>query len=311
MLAPTNNISTAGSSSDVLMNSQSISSRAPQDRYNQIDDNTHSSAVIAPSPQVIHGDAAPLTYTDDNSPYRTPSVIRNPNVQPYENSPSVSHPRTNSSVLSSNYIPPPSPTPSQLNACPVPEGHYNQAVYPSPGGTYQHQYQQYQQTQYQQQNMFQDPYQQTYQQTYQQHQPYPEPTLHSYSEPELVDTVDEKPRPSSAGSFTKPTNNGRRKKIIWIGAIVTLILIGAIIGIMVSMKNKDSDNKDGNSSNNSSSGGNSSKTSSPTPTPTAYSSGRPATSIFVTVPSTPVTVSLIPVTIPTPTGGRTVPDILL
>ncbi|KAG0292259.1 hypothetical protein BGZ96_004382 [Linnemannia gamsii] len=230
------------------------------------------------------------TYTADNSPYRTPSTVRNPHTQSTESSPSVNHPQVYSPALSPNYIPPPSPTPSQLYAHPLPEEKYSHVAYPSPGGAYQ------QQHQYQQQNM----YQQTYQHPYQQQQAYPEPMVHSYPDPELVDTVDEKLRPSSAGTVTKPTNNGRRRRIIWIGAIVILILIGAIIGIVVSMKDKDSGENSGNSSDGSTSRGQSSR---PTPTPTNYSSSRPSSLIPVTIPSTPTTVSSIPVTVPTPTGG--------
>ncbi|KAF9146578.1 hypothetical protein BG015_011561 [Linnemannia schmuckeri] len=268
------------------MQTHSISSsRAPQETNYQLDDHSRASALVAPSPQhITDGYTAPSTYTAD-SPYRAPSVTRSPHVQATEYSPSVSHPQAYSPALSSNYIPPPSPTPSQLHVYPVPETQY-------------------------QQNMYQDPYQQTYQQTYQQayrRQPYPEPTLHSYPEPALIDTVDEKV--DQALSVTKPVRNGRQKKIIWIGSIVILILIGALIGIVVS-KNKNSDNNDGNSSDNSISGSGSSK-SSTTPTPTI--SRNPVSSIPVTVPSTPVTVSSIPVTVssapvtvPTPTsdGGN-------
>ncbi|KAK3835355.1 MAG: hypothetical protein JOS17DRAFT_736934 [Linnemannia elongata] len=297
MLAPVDttintSTSTPGSSSDALTDSIS---RAPQEANYQLDDASRASAMVAASPQhITDGSTVPSTYTAD-SPYGTPSTTRSPHVQASEYSPSVNHPQAYSPALSSNYIPPPSPTPSQLNAYPAPEGQH-------------------------QQNLYQDPYQQTYQQTYQnqqayQQQPYPEPTYHSYPEPALVDTVDEKF--DQASSLTKPaSNNGRRKKIIWIGSIVILILIGAIVGIVVS-KNKDSDNNSGNSSSNSNSGNGSSKPST-TPTPTSTSSARnPVSSVPVTVPSTPVTissapvtvssapvtVSSAPVTVPTPTSG--------
>ncbi|KAF9136510.1 hypothetical protein BGX30_011138 [Mortierella sp. GBA39] len=268
---PTNiNTSTPGSSSDALISS----SRAPQEANYQLDDDSRPNALVAPSPQLItDGYAVPSTYTAD-SPYRTPSTIRNPHGQTTEYSPSVGHPQAYSPALSSNYIPPPSPTPSQVNVYPVPEGQY-------------------------QQNVYHDPYQQTYHQTYQnqqayQQQPYPEPILHSYPDPVLVDTVDEKV--NQVSSVTKPaSSNGRRKKIIWIGGIVILILIGAIIGIVVS-KNKDEDNNDGNSSSNSNSGNGSSNSS------TGTSSARnPISSARVTIPLTPVTISSAPVTVPTPT----------
>ncbi|KAK3835354.1 MAG: hypothetical protein JOS17DRAFT_772704 [Linnemannia elongata] len=273
---PTNGSTTPGSSSEAL-----TSSRAPQEANYQLDDASRASAMVAASPQhITEAYTVSSTYTAD-SPYGTPSTTRSPHVQASEYSPSVNHPQAYSPALSSNYIPPPSPTPSQLNAYPAPEGQH-------------------------QQNLYQDPYQQTYQQTYQnqqayQQQPYPEPTYHSYPEPALVDTVDEKF--DQASSLTKPaSNNGRRKKIIWIGSIVILILIGAIVGIVVS-KNKDSDNNSDNSSSNSSSGNGSSK-SSTAPTPTSSSSARnPVSSVPVTVSLSPVTVSSVPVTVPTPTSS--------
>ncbi|KAF9272017.1 hypothetical protein BGZ88_005310, partial [Linnemannia elongata] len=272
MLAPTNNTTTPGSGSDAFIHSQSIlSTRAPQETNYQIDDDSRASALVAASPQHITEDyAVSSTYTTD-SPSRT-STIRSPHVQPSEDSPSFMHPPVYSPALSSSYIPPPSPTSSQLNSYPVPEGQY-------------------------QQNMYHVPYQQTYQQPYQnlqpyQQTPYPESTLHSYPEPALVDTVNEKF--DQASSVTKSNNNGRRKMVIWIGSIVILILIGAIIGIVVS-KNKDSDNNnDGNSSSNSNSGNGYSK-SSTTPTSTSTSSARnPVSSVPVTVPSTPVTIPSTP-----------------
>ncbi|KAF8927603.1 hypothetical protein BGZ47_002055 [Haplosporangium gracile] len=259
-------------------------------RSDQIDDDSRVSAMAAASPQYIDENAVPsANYA--GSPYRTPSVIRSPHAQASENSPSVGHPQAYSPALSSSYIPPPSLTTSQLNAYPVPERTYSKVAYSSPEGTYQHQHQQ----QYQH-NMYQNPYQQTYQQAYL------EPIVHTYPEPELVDTLTiafEKPKLSSSGSVTKLTNSGRPKKIIWIGSIVILVLIGATIGIMISMKNKDSDKN----SDNSTSGGGSSKTLPFTPTPTTFSGIRSVPSVPVTVSLTPVTVSSAPVTVSTQTGG--------
>ncbi|KAF9146579.1 hypothetical protein BG015_011562 [Linnemannia schmuckeri] len=198
MLAPQDpptSASTPGSSSDALMqsHSQSTSSiRAPQEANYQLDDNSRASTAVAASPQhITDGCAMPSIHTADSSPYRESSAVRNTHVQSTEYSSSVSHPQPYSSALSSNYIPPPSPTPSQLHAYSVPEGHQEN------------------------QHVYQDPYQQTYQQTYQQsyqHQPYPEPTLHAYPAPAIVDTVDEKV--DQASSMAKPTSNGDRKKII-------------------------------------------------------------------------------------------------
>ncbi|KAF9910715.1 hypothetical protein EC991_005700 [Linnemannia zychae] len=148
-----------------------------------------------------------------------------------------------------------------------------------------------------------------YQQAYQ-HQPYPEPVLHSYPEPTLVDPIDEKV--GQASSITKPVSNGRRKKIIWIGSIVIVVLIGAIVGLVVAMKNKDADNNNNNNngSNNSSSGSSTSQTLTPTTSARLPPLGP---SIPVTLPPVPTTTSSIPVTVPTPgpsnDGGISAPPL--
>ncbi|KAF9117728.1 hypothetical protein BGW39_001855 [Mortierella sp. 14UC] len=298
MLAPADtptNSTTPGDSSNALM-----SSRSPQEANYQVDDLSRASENVASSPQYVNdGHSVPSTHTADSPYSRTPSM-RHPHVEPSDYSPSVSHPQAYSpSVnqtqayspalvspsLASNYIPPPSPTHSHHSqAYPVPLA-YNKA-YPTADGTYQQQQYAYQQ----------DPYQQPYQQ-----QPYPEPTLHSYPEPTLVDPVAEKV--DQASTISKPVNNGRRKKIIWIGSIVILILIGAIVGLVVAMKSKDSDNSNNNNSSNNSSSGNSTLRTPTTPT----TSAKPpplGPSIPVTLPPVPATttiaVSSIPVTVPTP-----------
>jgi hypothetical protein len=88
----------------------------------------------------------------------------------------------------------------------------------------------------------QDPYQKTYQNQHHQ-QAYPDPAIvHAYPDPALVDipTNTEKPKPTLV-TTSKPKSTGRRKKIIWAMAIITLILIGVITYLVVSMKkNKDS-----------------------------------------------------------------------
>ncbi|KAH7049681.1 hypothetical protein BKA57DRAFT_460994 [Linnemannia elongata] len=285
MLAPTNNTTTPGNSSDALIHSQSIfSTRAPQETNYQIDDDSRASALVAASPQHITEDYTMSSTYNTGSPSRT-STIRSPHVQPSEDSPSFMHHPAYSSTLSSSYIPPPSPTPSQLNAYPLPEGTYSNNAFSSYDAAYQYQ-QQYQQQQYQQ-NMYQDPYQRTYQQ-----RPYPEPITLSYPVPQLVDTptsTTKKAEPSSTGSVTKSTNNGRRKMITWIGSIIILTIIGAIIAVVVS-GNKSSDrNNGGNGSSNSNSGNGSSK-SSTKPTSTSTSSARNP-------------VSSAPVTVPTPTSS--------
>ncbi|OAQ23326.1 hypothetical protein K457DRAFT_25190 [Linnemannia elongata AG-77] len=293
MLAPTSNTTTPGSGSDAFIHSQSIlSTRAPQETNYQIDDDSRASALVAASPQHITEDyAVSSTYTTD-SPSRTPSTIRNPQVQQSEDSPSFMHPPAYSPALSSSYIPPPSPTPSQPNAYPLPEGTYSNNAFSSRDGTYQYQ-QRYQQQQYQQ-NMYQGPYQRTYQQ-----RPYPEPIVLSYPVPQLVDTptsTTKKAESSSTGSVTKSTNNGRRKMIIWVGNIIIVIIIGAIVAVVVS-GNKSSDRSNGGNSSSNSNSGNGSSKSSTKPTSTSTSSARNPVS------SVPVTVSSAPVAVPTPTGG--------
>ncbi|KAG0272964.1 hypothetical protein BGZ95_011237, partial [Linnemannia exigua] len=226
MLAPQDSpisSNTPGSSSDALVLPHSIS-RAPQDPNHNIDNSSRASALMVSSPQYIDGYSDPATHTAD-SPYRTSSV-RHPHAQSVEKSPSVNHPHAYSPTLASprvslNYIPPPSPTPSQSSAYPVPEGLYGKIAYPTDEGAYHQQ---------QYQNIYQDPYQRSYQ------QPYPEPAFHAYPEPTLVDTCDEKIGQTSG---TKPGND-RRKRIIWIGTVVILALIGAIVALVVTMKNKDS-----------------------------------------------------------------------
>ncbi|KAK3843866.1 MAG: hypothetical protein J3R72DRAFT_440113 [Linnemannia gamsii] len=302
MLAPSDtptNSTTPGSSSDALMPSRSPS-RAPQDVNYHLDDHSRASELQAASPQYVDDGYSVPSVHSVGSPYsRTPSV-RHPHVDPLENSPSVSHPQAYSPsinnnnansyysptlvspALNSKYVPPPSPTPSHHSqAYPVPHT-YNNNPYPTADSTNQQQQYIYQQ----------DPYQQGYHQ-----QPYPEPTLHSYPEPPLVDLIDEKVDQTSSSSVTKPVNNGRRKKIIWIGSIVILILIGAIVGLVIVMKNKDSGSND-NIGNNL--GNNTARTSSalrPTSsvTHTSIPVETPTSSIPVTVPT-----SSIPVIVPTP-----------
>ncbi|KAK3843867.1 MAG: hypothetical protein J3R72DRAFT_102462 [Linnemannia gamsii] len=281
--------------SDTLVHPRSIS-RAPQDPNYNIDDSSRASTLIVSSPQYIDGYSAPPSYTAD-SPYRTQSVrhpqtqsvehspsVNHPQAQSVEYSPSVNHPHAYSPNLASprvslSYIPPPSPTPSQSNTYPVPEGHLGKIAYLTDEGAYHHQ---------QYQNIFQeDPYQHSYQ------QPYPEPALHAFPEPALVDSFDEKIVPTSG---TKP-GNGRRKKIIWIGVFVILALIGVIVALVITMKNKDSGSND-NFGNNL--GNNTARTSStlrPTTsaTRTSIPVGTPTSSTPVTIPT-----SSLPVIIPIP-----------
>ncbi|KAF9092554.1 hypothetical protein BGX23_004187 [Mortierella sp. AD031] len=282
MLAPQDpptNATPPGSSTNTPLSSQSIS-RAPQ-VTNQFDDSSRASSIIAASPQYTDGYSVPPTHASD-SPYRSPSNARHPHVQPSEYSPSVNHPQAYSPALSSNYVPPPSPTPSQPPVYPVSEGYNSYAKHDN---AFQQQHRQHQPSHQT------DPYQQTYQ-----HQPYPKPITQVYPEPQFVDT----PEKVNHQPVAQPK---RRKKIIWIGAVVIVILIGVIIGLVVVMKNKTSDD---NSNNNNSISGNSS-TRTPTPTSAAF---RPTATVTSTpINSTPVTFPTpIPVTVPSPGsssgGGR-------
>ncbi|KAK3829722.1 MAG: hypothetical protein J3R72DRAFT_479083 [Linnemannia gamsii] len=211
-------------------NNIDASRRAPQDTSDQVDDSSCSIYHEAPaSPQYTSGSghsvlspSSPHTIID--SSHNASSTARNPHFLPPESSQSARHPQVYSPTLvsaslASSFIPPPpsSPTPGyQRNAMNTinDNGTYQQ---------HQHQQHQYQPQYHHQQNTYQDPNQYK--------EPYPEPIVHNtHPDPALVDPVNEKlttikPKP--------PANkNGRRRKIIRIGAIVTVILIGVIIGLV-------------------------------------------------------------------------------
>ncbi|KAG0279968.1 hypothetical protein BGZ95_011712 [Linnemannia exigua] len=83
-----------------------------------------------------------------------------------------------------------------------------------------------------------------HQQPYQQQRLYSEPIIHAYPDPALVDTVDERPaKPEIKTPTSEPiyNNTRRQKKIIWIGIIITIILLGVVTGLVVAPKNKDND----------------------------------------------------------------------
>ncbi|KAG0372209.1 hypothetical protein BGX24_000553 [Mortierella sp. AD032] len=284
MLAPQDPPTNAGESSDALVQS-STSSRAPQVADHQIDDAaiyTSSSVMTSSSPQFI-GD--PVHAAD--SPPRTPSTIRYAQVQSLENSPSVSHPHAYTPPINhphaslpttthaSSYVPPPSPEQSHGNTYQVPSSYYGKMDFQQGDGT-------------------SGQYQQQY--AYQQNLHYQQQQQHAYPEPELVDTIDEKVKPSEPVANPVTTTNGRRKRIIWIGALVILVLIGAIVGLVIATKNKSSDNN------------NDlllipSTTPSTNPTRTApIPSPRPGTAPTSSIPVT-VSTSSIPVTVPTPGSG--------
>ncbi|KAF9308393.1 hypothetical protein BGZ91_007831, partial [Linnemannia elongata] len=227
--SPANGSTTPGGSRETL-----ISSRAPQ------------GSVTAASPQYI-GETSITPHTAAESPYRIPTTpSRSPHVQSSEYSPSVNYPQAYSPTLVSGSIITPSPTPSQRGAYPVPEEYYNNknkvAMHSSTtDGTSQ-------------QNMYQQaPYQQSYQQSYLHHQQaYPDPVVHAYPDPALVDTpITRKPTKPALVSTKKPKSTGRRKKIIWAMAFITIILLAVVVYLVLSMKK----NKDSSSSSSSSSGG--------------------------------------------------------
>ncbi|KAF8927602.1 hypothetical protein BGZ47_002054, partial [Haplosporangium gracile] len=227
MLAPSDhpaNGSTPGSSREALMQSQSIS-RPPQ------------GPVTAASPQHMGGTIT--SHVGADSPYSTPTTMsRSPHVQLSDFSPSVSNPQAYSPTLVSptlapSYLPPPSPTPSERGVYPVSKGYYDNraGMYSTTtdGTSQQYMYQQ-------------DPYQH-------QQQTYPEPVVQAYPDPALVGTpiITEKPKPALVSS-KKPKSTGRRKKIIWAMALITVILLGVVIYLVVSMKKNKGSNNDSPSS---------------------------------------------------------------
>lgn len=230
MLAPPDLLANGSSSrEDVILTqaSTSTSSRSPQ------------GPITAPSPQFIDNSAF-TPHIGSESPYKTPTTpARSPHIQPPEFSPTVSSPQSYSPTLTSTTVtssfvpPPPSPTPSQKGAYPVPEGYYSNAAaaYPTAAADWKSS---------KQYNMYcQDPYQQTYQDQHHQ-QVYPDPAVvRVYPDPALVDTPTntKKLKPTPILVPTKPKSKGRRKKIIWAMVIITLILIGVVAYVVVSMKN--------------------------------------------------------------------------
>lgn len=109
------------------------------------------------------------------------------------------------------------------------------------------------------QPMYQDPcrqQQQGYQEAsslpYSQQQQYHH---QEYPEPELVDTIEKvnytKDQDSSLKKASTPT--GKRKRLYWIGGILITILAGVLVGLILSMNNKDSSNNNRSSNNSSSS----------------------------------------------------------
>ncbi|KAG9064347.1 hypothetical protein KI688_003535 [Linnemannia hyalina] len=204
--------------------------------------------ITAASPQYIDGTIV-TPHIGAESPYWTPTTpSRSPHVQSSGYSPSVSNLQAYSPTPASSYVPPPSPTPSQRGAYPVPEGHYynnSAAIYPSStdGISRQYIYQQ-------------DPYQQSY---LHHQQVYPEPVVRAYPNPALVDnpitpTTAMKPTKPALVSTKKPKSTGRRKKIIWAMAIITIVLLAVVIYLVVSMK-KNKDSSSSSSGGSSTSGG--------------------------------------------------------
>ncbi|KAK3835364.1 MAG: hypothetical protein JOS17DRAFT_772713 [Linnemannia elongata] len=87
-----------------------------------------------------------------------------------------------------------------------------------------------------------DPYQQQHQQ-----QQYDQ----KYPEPELVDTTEKVDHNIDDNDSTPEKNSGKRKRLYWIACDVITIIAGVLIGLIVSMRNKDSANNNSGSSNNS------------------------------------------------------------
>ncbi|KAG0279967.1 hypothetical protein BGZ95_011711, partial [Linnemannia exigua] len=261
---------------DTSNNNTNASCRAPQDTSDQVENSSSSCYHVAlGSPQYtnVNGYSVPSPsspHTIIESSHNAPLTARNPHFIPPEASLSVRHPQAYSPTLvsatvASSFIPPPpsSPTP----------GYQRNAMYTiNDNGTYQQQQQHQNQSNHQHQHQHQ--YQHNvYQESYQYKEPYPKPIAHhTHLDPTPVDPVNEKftatttmPKPPAIEQPTpKPANkNGRRRKIIRIGAIVAAILIGVIIGLVVALKNKDSNGSNNNNNNTGNSNTNSPGNSSP------------------------------------------------
>ncbi|OAQ23327.1 hypothetical protein K457DRAFT_142825 [Linnemannia elongata AG-77] len=214
--SPANGSTTPGGSRETL-----ISSRAPQ------------GSVTAASPQYI-GETSITPHTAAESPYRMPTTpSRSPRIQSSEYSPSVNYPQAYSPTMVPSYVPTPSPTPSQRGAYTVPAGFYNNknnlathsTTTDGPSQQYISQ---------------QAPYQQSY---LHHHQAYPDPVVHAYPDPTLVNTpiTAKKPTKPALASTEKPKSTGRRKNIIKAMAFITIILLAVVVYLVLSMKkNKDS-----------------------------------------------------------------------
>ena len=230
--------------------SPDISARGPQE----------SDSFTAPSTPLMNHTSPPVPppkAPQDRSP-ATSSLLVNPHTQPVEQG----------GWASSLFVPPPQRQSNyyaynnQLSAVPprIPAGAtiiepvasytFNGSAY-IPDSTVQPYPQQQQQqpiSNYcqQEQQQYQDPYQH-YQQHHQQ-QGYQE-----YPEPDLVDTTEKVDHIIDDDSIPEK-NSGKRKRLYWIGGVVITILAGVLIGLIVSIKNKDSGNNNGGSSNDSASG---------------------------------------------------------
>jgi hypothetical protein len=265
---------------DIPMTSRPQQSRSPQDTSYQ-GDNSGPSAVVAASAQNIDEQAILATHTADSSSrigtlsilhsqiqlseFSSPSTRSNPHAyspslcsNPQAYSPAFTSPTTPAST----YIPPPSPTPSQKYSYSPPEGHQ---YYPQGDGASQ-----------QHQNLYrlQDPYQQITQQQ----QGYPEPIVHAYSEPALVDVND---KADQTPFMTDPTATSlaasqRRIKFIWIGVVITVLALGVAIGLVFGLK----DNKDSGSGNSTGTGSFPAAFPPDFPFPTAFPSDFPFPSNF-------------------------------
>ncbi|KAG0215477.1 hypothetical protein BGX33_001150 [Mortierella sp. NVP41] len=240
-------------SSRVSLTTPSTPSRAPQNIDDHLD--LFPTDTTVRSPQQSEGYIAPPSlFTHQAAPTPPPPPPKGPQERGTDVS-SMSNPHTQPIQDLNAFVAPHQDIYAQSTAAVstvVPAGYtiiepvasYTYNAYPN-DSAYQTTYQQqpipnYYQQPYQEAPYTQAVYQKPYPQAHQETQYPPQ----DYPEPELVDTVEK--------VDLKPTSQtGKRKRLYWIGGIVIVILVGAIIGLVVAM-NKDSGS--GNKSNNSTSG---------------------------------------------------------
>lgn len=310
-----------------LFHSPDISARGPQE--------TDSFTNTAPStPLMNHHTSArpPPNGPQDRSPDVSSTTV-SLHTQPVEqqggwdSSAFIAPPSQSQSLGQSNYyaysnnqsttvVPPPSrpPPPGATIIEPVASYTFNGSAYVD-DATYQTYPQQQPIPNYYQQELNQQQYQTAYTQPVYQDPYLQQQQYHhqEYSEPDLVDTIEKVDYTNDQDSSLEKnsTSTGKRKRLYWIGGVVIIILAGVLVGLLVSMKNKDSSNNNNSSNSNSSSGsgagatGSNTSRSSPTwstggggsvSNPTGTPAGTPTLSNVVGPTGGPVVVPPLPTT---------------